>query len=283
MGLILGYHRIAIDPGDPYGNCVTPGAFRSQLETLARVAEPVPLEALVSQSGGGPARVTLAFDDGYVDFAEQALPLLREFGVPATLFVVSEALGDPAFWWDRLSWALAHRCGERRFWELHDELASLEPAERAVRLDSLEEKAGNGSARSGETYGPGAARPMNTSELLAVADDPLVEIGAHSRTHPSLAALPADRLAEEIAGSRSDLEALLERPVTSFAYPHGSHSRAVRQVVREAGFDVACASMEGAVRQGEPPFALPRHWVPDLAGAEFEAWLRRRLPGAGRT
>lgn len=282
VGLVLGYHRIAVDPADPYGNCVSPAAFCSQVETLIRLAQPVPLATLASDPAGNPRRVALAFDDGYVDFAENALPILREHGVPATLYVVSGALDAPIYWWDRFSMVLADCHDEDRFWRLHDQLASLDPADRDARLNELVRESSNGSApRSGESHGPDVPRPMTTGELLAVAADPLVEIGAHSRSHPSLAGLPADRLAEEVEGSRMDLEALLGRPVSSFAYPHGRHSRSVRRAVREAGFTFACASTEDALRPGEYRFTLPRCWVPDLGGSEFEEWLRQLLPEGG--
>jgi len=64
-------------------------------------------------------------------------------------------------------------------------------------------------------------RCMTVAELHELVGDGLVEIGAHTRTHPMLSALKPAEQREEIAGSRSDLEAWLDRPVTSFAYPFG--------------------------------------------------------------
>jgi peptidoglycan/xylan/chitin deacetylase (PgdA/CDA1 family) len=46
-----------------------------------------------------PARgVLLTFDDGYVDFREHALPLLRRHGFLATMFVVTELVGATNAW-----------------------------------------------------------------------------------------------------------------------------------------------------------------------------------------
>ncbi|MFZ4698742.1 MAG: polysaccharide deacetylase family protein [Candidatus Methylumidiphilus sp.] len=42
--------------------------------------------------------VVLSFDDGYENFADNALPILAEFGYPSVLFAVSGLLGQPAQW-----------------------------------------------------------------------------------------------------------------------------------------------------------------------------------------
>ncbi|MGD8496007.1 MAG: polysaccharide deacetylase family protein [Gemmatimonadales bacterium] len=279
-GVILGYHRVAADPSDPYENCVSPTAFRSQLAVLARVARPVSLSALLDEPHGGPGRVALTFDDGYADFALAALPILREFDVPATLFVVSGAIGRDEYWWDRLADLRGDIAGTPAFQALHDELSALDPERREARLREMTHRNGDSPAAP-PVAGQDARRPMTTSELRAVAREPLVEIGAHSRTHPRLARLGERRLIGEIEGSGTDLAELLGRPIPHFAYPHGSHSRRVRECVEAAGFAAACASTEDVVRAGELPLALPRFWVPDIAGPEFETWLLERLP-AGR-
>ena len=65
-----------------------------------------------------------------------------------------------------------------------------------------------------------------------------IEFGAHSRTHADLTTLSAQRVAEEVIGSRNDLANLLGSRVASFAYPYGFHNQAVVDCVREA-FDLA--------------------------------------------
>jgi len=61
------------------------------------------------------------------------------------------------------------------------------------------------------------------------------EIGAHSRTHPSLAKVPLSQAEDEICGSRHDLVALGISPLT-FAYPEGSEDPDVEKIVQAAGF-----------------------------------------------
>src|SRR5579884_2360813 len=55
-----------------------------------------------------------------------------------------------------------------------------------------------------------------------------IDFGGHSRTHPDLSTLGHSELEEEIRGSQSDLQELLDVPVSCFAYPYGRYNPAVR-------------------------------------------------------
>jgi peptidoglycan/xylan/chitin deacetylase (PgdA/CDA1 family) len=102
-----------------------------------------------------------------------------------------------------------------------------------------------------------AGRPLLTTGDLAQLS-PLITIGAHTRTHPALTGLSPEQLEEEISGSRSDLEAALGRPVTTFAYPYGLFDEVVRAAVERAGFGAACTVVPGHTPSGGDPLALRR-------------------------
>src|SRR5207247_10886050 len=96
-------------------------------------------------------------------------------------------------------------------------------------------------------------------------------------THPILSSLPQLEQRNEIQGSKKYLEQLLGRPVSSFAYPHGSRSDytpATVAIVREAGFTCAWSSSADIDCRSSDPFALPRMPVHDLDGAELVGRLR---------
>jgi peptidoglycan/xylan/chitin deacetylase (PgdA/CDA1 family)/uncharacterized protein YjdB len=61
------------------------------------------------------------------------------------------------------------------------------------------------------------------------------EIGAHTRTHPSLTTLTAAQMTDEVAGSKQDLIAWGITP-TTFAYPYGAYNATAEAVVKSAGF-----------------------------------------------
>ena len=117
-------------------------------------------------------------------------------------------------------------------------------------------------------------RPLSVEETLALADGELVEIGAHTVTHPALGPLPPSSQREEIVQSKARLEDLLGRPVMSFAYPHGDYTAETVSIVREVGFARACSfTFAGLVHPSTDPFRLPRVQIQDWDGEE----LARRL------
>jgi peptidoglycan/xylan/chitin deacetylase (PgdA/CDA1 family) len=92
---ILTYHSID-NSGSPIS--VSPEVFQEHVRWLANASIPVmPLSDLVNtpdQESG----VAITFDDGFENFGSIAWPLLREFGIPATVFVVSNHVGKVNNW-----------------------------------------------------------------------------------------------------------------------------------------------------------------------------------------
>jgi peptidoglycan/xylan/chitin deacetylase (PgdA/CDA1 family) len=109
---ILFYHRVSDDHDDL---AVTPKRFREHMAYLARegyrVVDVASAAELLASGALPPRLIALSFDDGYLDVAENALPVLAELGFRATVFVVTGALdGTATFGWYKrpppvLSWA----------------------------------------------------------------------------------------------------------------------------------------------------------------------------------
>ena len=93
-------------------------------------------------------------------------------------------------------------------------------------------------------FGEGERRLMNWRQIREISAVGM-ECGAHGHSHIQLDAVSTRRAREAIQLSRFALEGVIG-PVTSFAYPHGYHSRRVRAEVRRAGFEQACAVSSGS-------------------------------------
>jgi peptidoglycan/xylan/chitin deacetylase (PgdA/CDA1 family) len=109
-------------------------------------------------------------------------------------------------------------------------------------------------------WSPGAevqGRQLMTWEQATELRRDGIELGAHTRTHASLRGLAPAELADEIAGSRRDLEERLG-PIRHFAYPYGRLDDAAVRAVEEAGFASACGIEEGRNSPGTPAFTLRR-------------------------
>jgi peptidoglycan/xylan/chitin deacetylase (PgdA/CDA1 family) len=98
------------------------------------------------------------------------------------------------------------------------------------------------------TISPGSqARLMSATEVVELAGLGSVEIGSHTRQHVDLGAATAAQALEEMTASKQSLEAVVGRPVSSFAYPGCAYSPACPEAAREAGYAVAvtCAPQGG--------------------------------------
>jgi peptidoglycan/xylan/chitin deacetylase (PgdA/CDA1 family) len=82
------------------------------------------------------------------------------------------------------------------------------------------------------------------------------EIGAHTRTHAHLSQLSPEQARDEIAGARADLRAWGVGPALSFAYPFGEYALETIDVVRQAGFSSAAATVTGYVTPASDPYQL---------------------------
>ena len=121
--------------------------------------------------------------------------------------------------------------------------------------------------------GPHGDRMLDWAALdeLQASD---VELGGHSHSHPHLDTLTRSRAAHEIRHCKALLEQRLRNPVRSFAYPHGYSSPGVRRIVREAGYDSACAVGNALSHSADDHFRLARLMVRShTTSAHVAAWL----------
>ena len=112
---------------------------------------------------------------------------------------------------------------------------------------------------------------MGAEQLRALAESGW-EIGGHSRTHPRLAAIDEEGLADEISGSHSDLRALMGEAPASWCYPYGSLDKGVVAAVAKAGYRVAVTLAPGAARASSRPLLLPRVHVGYRVTAPLLLW-----------
>jgi peptidoglycan/xylan/chitin deacetylase (PgdA/CDA1 family) len=104
-------------------------------------------------------------------------------------------------------------------------------------------------------------RPLSKIELKKLATSNLIEIGAHTVFHPQLSSLSREGQAVEIRQSKKMIEDIIGQPIISFSYPFGSKkdfNLDSVELVKEAGFEFACANIQDRVTAHSNNFALPR-------------------------
>jgi peptidoglycan/xylan/chitin deacetylase (PgdA/CDA1 family) len=206
------------------------------------------------------------FDDGYRDNRDYALPVMREFDAPLTVYVASDfAEGTGRLWWIALEAAIAKTSAievpiggsvtrfdtstpsakQAAFDRLHDWLRSL-PGEHDVQHEITALCARHGIDEDR------IARELCLSwdELKPLADDPLVTIGAHTITHCNLANQSEATASFEMTTSRARIEEALQRPALHLAYPYGDKIAAGTReftLAKSAGFKTAVTTRPGMI------------------------------------
>jgi peptidoglycan/xylan/chitin deacetylase (PgdA/CDA1 family) len=159
---------------------------------------------------------------------------------------------------------------------VNDALRSLPHALRREALDQMLAQAHlSTSPRSSH-------RPLTPLEVRELGSAPLIEVGAHTMTHPRLSALGRDDQAQELRVSKSRLEEMLAAEVKSFAYPFGSrddYSATSVEIARESGFAIACANFEAPVSSACSPWELPRMMVMNTSAETLLARLEALWTG----
>jgi peptidoglycan/xylan/chitin deacetylase (PgdA/CDA1 family) len=293
---VLTYHRVAEPDDGLYPGLIsaTPREFGEQMAWLAGRYRVITLAQLLERRDDGdplPARsVLITFDDAYADFAAHAWPVLQRLGLPATLFVPTAYVDDPrrAFWWDRIHRVLSTAPAAITATPLV-ELDLRSPASRsrsARRLREALKALPHDAAMAGvddvvDALGGDAASGcvLSWTDLQGLVAQGL-EVGVHTRTHPLLDQLSPDRLDDEIAGARDDIERHLGRSATTIAYPNGNHSPAVVEAASRAGMRLGFTTRRGTNDLRDPDWLtlrrinVGRSTSRALLAAQLHRWFR---------
>jgi peptidoglycan/xylan/chitin deacetylase (PgdA/CDA1 family) len=294
--VVLCYHSVVENP-DHTANTIrishSRAIFESQISVLAQRFNPVTIEHVREFAAEGrrlpPRSAAVTFDDGFADNHDVVLPILSRYGVPATFYIMVNAVetGTPP-WYVRLTFAFntttvpewKHPVNGRSF-------AIVNADGKKAALNMAWDL---GAARSGTTQEqlihqieeslqvePLDARSgliMNWEQVRALKNAGHI-IGGHTLSHPNLAQVTEGEARSEIRGCKERLEEKLGEPIQHFSYPHPAlnphWSPQTLQITREAGFKSAVLTTPGSVLPGDQPLSLKRV----SASKDFEEWIWR--------
>ncbi len=269
---IVSYHRV-VEHLDESSRTSIPSMlisirmFEQHLDWIGRHYEFVSLDAAAKdmESGARPGRprAVVAFDDGYGDVYLNAFPILVRKGIPATVFAVSGLVGtrklqthDNLYLLLNRAFSIARQTPRQLVDLLRnagvvvpamEEIARIQPnaflvmgklldaapqvqAQRMLRV--LEREFGCGDDPGDELM------PMSW-EMIEKMQSAGMTIGSHGRTHALLSNESGEKVSEEVALSRQELESRLRVKVQHFAYPDGRRNPSVVAAVAAAGYRFA--------------------------------------------
>jgi len=266
--VILMYHRVLprsdltttfVQPG----MYVTPETLRVHLRFLTSCFTILSLDDLLSKWAGGHwdsrARyAVVTFDDGWLDNYRYAYPILRELGIPATIFLPTSLIGSREWLWsDRLAYLLQRRGrGDPDEWDASIERAKLMADEARSELIAR-------LAADARVALPTERCFIDWHEAREMSRH-RISFGSHTSTHVNLTRLTGAALERELREPFDVLRAELRDHLAVLAYPNGDHSPAVVTAASAAGYRAALTTMAG-VEADRPAdlFRLPRIGVHD--------------------
>lgn len=293
--LILMYHRV-FQPGSgvpdysPNGMAVTPHEFAMQMRFLRRHYDVVSLSRIVAAVRGEQAfaknMCAVTFDDGWRDVYEHAFPILRQYEIPATIYLTTGFIDETAwFWEERCKYLLAllhekarphevpqeHVLAARNQLETFDlaDILSLRPSHlpRYLLDRGREMKRWDGRRRADlmamlesvvRQLAPNASRPfMNWDEVRAMAQAG-IEFENHTVSHSILSELSPSDTEREVRSASARIREALGRTTVHLAYPYGKFNDEVRRQVQHCDVRSATTTKQGLVSRESDPYSLNR-------------------------
>ncbi|MBF9197544.1 polysaccharide deacetylase family protein [Microvirga terrestris] len=288
---ILRYHSVSASANYCSPTiAVSPELFERQMSFLARNYIVFPLGELLTRFARRElpkGSVAITFDDGYLDNATEALPILARYGLTATFFVTSDSvLGKGGFWVGWLYRAVA-TASDAHLSKACQALTGTTTtgASRDACFAALATLVDNARCSVRQNYFSELERlfpampPMELPSDFMMTVDDLRElhqagmtIGAHTATHRVLAGLERRVVYDELSRSKADLEAALDNAVDHLAYPNGHVSNNVDEaainVAGELGYVSAGTSRRGILTKSSSYLDLPRQGVNEMLGFE---------------
>ncbi len=222
--------------------------------------------------------VVFTFDDGYLDTYLSAYPIFRKHKVPFTVYVTTSFPdGDAVLWWYMLDALVMqnrtvefdldgthygfnccdNQSKEMTFMAIQKIIQSSSPSDFSSVVEAVFAKNGIDRRATSDRLA------IDWERLIAMSQDKLVTIGAHTVNHFSLKNLSEEALNRELLLSKSRIESKINLPVKAFSYPFGGINEAgLREfdAVKRAGFETGVTTRQSNVFEQHKPYltSLPR-------------------------
>jgi peptidoglycan/xylan/chitin deacetylase (PgdA/CDA1 family) len=193
----------------------------------------------------------LTFDDGYRDNFNLAYPVLKNYQVPALFFIPTLSISNRTLgWWDIIAYFIKN--SRKHAIQYDGQTLLLKPNTQAAKTFFLDKMKATACGHTADLL----ARLADTCEVSfpsrAIQDAQLMTwdhiremalggmgIGSHGHTHRVMATLPSDVQEEEMRLSKEILEAQLDIPIRSIAYPVGDYAHFTpesKEIAKKCGY-----------------------------------------------
>lgn len=238
---ILMYHRIT-NPEDEAipqlpGMYVRPLTFRMHLEYLTKYFKVIPLEDLIKNYSRKfttkEKYVALTFDDAWIDFKTNALPLLEEFNAPATVFVPTKFIDTgELFWNDIVQLALTKGI------KIPGQTPNLTDTIETLKKDKLKRDTLTQELKTQLTPELTKLPPqfLSWADIQAINNKGQISFGSHSHSHEISTQISKQELKQDIQTSIEEFKKHNIPMNSSFCYPNQDRNTNTDEVLKTLNF-----------------------------------------------
>jgi peptidoglycan/xylan/chitin deacetylase (PgdA/CDA1 family) len=277
--LILTYHRVlpANHPDLKFeqpGMYVTPETFQLHMNEVKRRFTVVHLNDWVKKLESNEKlpkyACAITFDDGWKDNYEYAYPILKELGIPATIFLVSDYISTTYnFWPNRLSRFLGSidnvllrkvvnseegQWLKRRLSSNFDSTPEEKDNEYINRIieickvyndDEINSFLDRLQSKYPDYMAAEATDLLDEKQVTEMVGSGLIRVGSHTCQHKRLLdSLNDEEITHEVSSSKKELMTRFNSPVEIFCYPNGDFNDFSIDLVQK-NYIAACSTYKG--------------------------------------
>jgi peptidoglycan/xylan/chitin deacetylase (PgdA/CDA1 family) len=290
MPLVILYHRVvenlpANDNGTP-GMMISRRTLEHHLDWIGRRYRFISLDELGEKLERGDKFekpvAAITFDDGYSDVYHNAFPMLKQKGIPAGVFVVTDLVGTPRLQihdklyillqyafsvWCSPPFNLAPLLRVLGIWQprmgsvnhvMKDPFTALRALLRVIPqaglrclIEALENEISLDESKLNSLY------TLNW-DMVSEMQRTGITIGSHSKTHALLANESQPKVMEELTDSRQTLEKRLGKPIRHIAYPDGRFDQNTLNAAAASGYRFGYTICQHRDSR-HPLLTIPRH------------------------
>lgn len=251
--IILAFHRVS-DEFSPAYPPIPTRVFDKICKYLARNFNVIHPNQLFDETPSPKKKVLITFDDAYLDFAEEAYPILKKYNLPVLQHVITHcAETGESLWTQRLNKTIEAYLNENKplvipsievneplltvssieqvALSCYKKMLSLKSEERDQIIQVLRQQLDNKVKDTSM---------LKWEELKVLQKDPDVVLGLHTHSHKNLSTLTEEELLEELNCSKRIFEKNIKSSSPLFlAFPNGQYNKRVVQCSKDAGYDGA--------------------------------------------
>lgn len=273
------FHRISphIDPVWPP---ITPEHFEKIITYLKENFEIVPLEQNILGNYkpiSSRKLCAITFDDGYKDFVEYAMPIIKKQNVPASMYVITDCVNKSLPPW---TFIFNHLLLNTKISSL--EIDSLQMPENLRKITwntprkkvayinyiahmlkkiSDEERENvmqqiRSQINDADSFPKGLM--MNWDDIRCIKNEG-IEIGSHSANHPILSKeLDLESIRHELKISGEEIEKEIGKFPLAISYPFGIYNNEAKKIAKKVGYKMGVTVFPKEYLANQDPFEIPR-------------------------